>query len=121
MMTEENAIQRLTNLAQEKNINWLGGTNIEAMKIVLKIANPSMEDVIDKINTISKECGFDPDKALEDYRTMERKSLAYDEIYNRVESELKILPVNDFNTNLYAKGMYDAFKIIGRYLDKVKQ
>lgn len=35
-MTLEFAIRRLTNLAQEKNANWLGLTNIEAMEVVLK-------------------------------------------------------------------------------------
>lgn len=35
-METKDAIRRLTNLAQEKNANWLGLTNIEAMEVILK-------------------------------------------------------------------------------------
>lgn len=52
-MTIEYAIQRLTNLAQERNENWLGLTNIEAMQAVLKeierlrVENEEMKEFVE--------------------------------------------------------------------------
>lgn len=41
------AIERLTNIAQEKNANWLGHTNIEALEIAL--------DYIQELETIKEK------------------------------------------------------------------
>lgn len=80
MMTKEKAIERITNLAQENNINWLGETNIEAMKILLSIVQPSLDDLFNQINEISREVGFDADLTLKSYREIKCKAAKYDEI-----------------------------------------
>lgn len=54
---EENAIWRLTNLAQEKNENWLGLTNIDAMEVVLKYI-----EELEKNDIRNMEIGIDFDK-----------------------------------------------------------
>ena len=51
---EKKAIGRLTNLAQEKNSNWLGLTNIKAMKTVLYYVN-KLENEIKVLEKQQKE------------------------------------------------------------------
>lgn len=80
MMTKEKAIERITNLAQEKNVNWLGATNIEAMKILLNIIQPSLDDLFNQINEVADKVGFDANETLKNYREMENKAAKYDKI-----------------------------------------
>ena len=97
---QKKAIERLTNLAQEKNNNWLGSTNIAAMKIVLDMLNPDMDYICKQLSIIAKESGFSPDEILDDYRAMERKALEYDELVKKnkeLELENQALKNNQAN------------------------
>ena len=59
--TEDEAISRLTNLAQEKNKNWLGATNISAMQKVLEIVkrnslNREDIEIIERLKKLVSKC-----------------------------------------------------------------
>lgn len=57
----EESIARITNIAQEKNTNWLGMTNIEAMQDVLeelkadKIKIKLIENSLEKLKVYNNE------------------------------------------------------------------